>query len=255
MINKLEITNLSYRYPDEDHSALQDVSLDVINDNIVAILGNNGSGKTTLLLLILKKILPQKGMIQYRSDNGNGEKKIHVGYLPQIEKIPYGFTVIEYVMMGRYPYIGWLNMPDENDQEISYRVIRDLHIEKLSKKRLGDLSGGELQKVRIARLLTQEPDVLLMDEPANHLDLKNRRELLDIIATLKDEKKIIFFTTHDPNDAIGVANQVLLMKEGKVVAFGQTNTVIQQDNLQKTFDIPIKLQQFNKKMMVIPGER
>ncbi len=255
MINKLEITNLSYRYPDEDHSALQDVSLDVINDNIVAILGNNGSGKTTLLLLILKKILPQKGMIQYRSDNGNGEQKIHVGYLPQIEKIPYGFTVIEYVMMGRYPYIGWLNMPDENDQEISYRVIRDLHIEKLSKKRLGDLSGGELQKVRIARLLTQEPDVLLMDEPANHLDLKNRRELLDIIATLKDEKKIIFFTTHDPNDAIGVANQVLLMKEGKVVAFGQTNTVIQQDNLQKTFDIPIKLQQFNKKMMVIPGER
>lgn len=255
MINKLEICSLSYHYPEEEHSAIQDVSLDVSDDTITAILGNNGSGKTTLLLLVLKKILPQKGMIQYRSDNRNGEQGIHVGYLPQIEKTPYGFTVMEYVMMGRYPYIGWLKMPNEYDREISHRVINYLHIEKLGKKKLGDLSGGELQKVRIARLLAQEPDILLMDEPANHLDLKNRRELLDIISGIKDEKKIILFTTHDPNDAVEIADQVVLMREGKIIASGNTMNVIKKDELQKTFDTPINIQHINNKPVVMLGDR
>jgi len=255
MIKKLEICDLSYRYPEEDHSALQDITLDVTNDNIVAILGNNGSGKTTLLLLVLKKYLPHAGAIHFLNENNATENEIRIGYLPQIEKTPYGFTVIEYVMMGRYPHVGWLNLPDERDREISQKVIRELQVEKLSKKHLSDLSGGELQKVRIARLLAQEPDILLMDEPANHLDLKNRRELLSIIHNLKDKNKIILFTTHDPNDAVEIANQVLLMKDGSVVAFGQTNTVMRQDNLQKTFDIPINLQQINKKIVVIPGEQ
>ncbi|HAF61340.1 MAG TPA: ABC transporter ATP-binding protein [Anaerolineaceae bacterium] len=254
MIKKLEICDLSYRYAEEDHSALQDITLNVTNDNIVAILGNNGSGKTTLLLLVLKKYIPQRGAIHFLNEKDGTENEIRIGYLPQIEKTPYGFTVSEYVMMGRYPHVGWLNMPDERDREISHSVIHELQIEKLEKKHLGDLSGGELQKVRIARLLAQEPDILLMDEPANHLDLKNRRELLEIIRNLKDENKIILFTTHDPNDAVEIANQVLLMKDGCVVAYGQTHTVMRQDNLQKTFDIPIKLQKINKKTVIIPGE-
>jgi len=255
MIKKLEICSLTFHYPQEGHSAIQDVSLDIPNDTITAILGNNGSGKTTLLLLVLKKILPQTGRIQVWSDNGNGEQGIHVGYLPQIEKTPYGFTVMEYVMMGRYPYIGWLKMPTEHDREVSHRVINDLQIEKLGKKKLGDLSGGELQKVRIARLLAQEPDILLMDEPANHLDLKNRRELLDIIAGIKDEKKIILFTTHDPNDAVEIADQVVLMREGKIIASGSTINVIKKDELQRTFDIPINIQHINQKPVVMLGDR
>lgn len=253
MIDTIQIHDLSFRYADEERLVLQGVDVRISADQIVAVLGNNGSGKTTLLLMLLQRLLPQQGQILFSGENGGDGSPYRIGYLPQIEKVPFGFTIQEYILMGRFPWIERFHMPEKADQDKVHEVMEQLDILPMARKHLQDVSGGELQKVRIARMLAQEPDLFLMDEPANHLDLKNRVELLKIIKMLKDNKKIVIFTTHEPNDAVEIADQVLLMRQGHKIAFGETRRVLNQETLQKTFDIPITIQMVKQKPYILPG--
>lgn len=228
--------------------------MDIHNDTIVAVLGNNGSGKTTLLLTLLKRLIPTAGTVSFINDDDQDEHPIRIGYLPQIEKIPFGFTVEEYALLGRFPHVGMFHVPNEEDLSVTQRILRELEIEGMQHKKIYDLSGGELQKVRIARTLVQEPDIFLLDEPANHLDLRNRQELLSMIKKMKKDQKIIIFTTHDPNDALAIAEKVLLMHKGTTIEFGETKSVMQKELLQKTFDIPIQIQQIEEKTIILTGD-
>ena len=253
MINAIKIQNLTFHYANDERLVLRDVDIQVQKDQIVAVLGNNGSGKTTLLLMLLKRQFPQAGDILFIGENGEKETQVRIGYLPQIEKVPFGFTIEEYVLMGRFPLIGRFSMPERRDYDKVRDIMDDLGITPMAHKNLKDVSGGELQKVRIARMLVQEPDLFLMDEPANHLDLKNRVELLKIIQKLKENKKIVIFTTHDPNDAVEIADQVLLMRKGRKIAFGETRHVLNQQTLQENFDIPVTIHMVKEKPYILPG--
>ena len=254
MIQAIEIKNLSYRYRDDERNVLNEVSLTIKNNSIVSILGNNGSGKTSLLMLLLGKLLPKSGKIEYLHSTTEKEEKAKIGYLPQIEEIPFGFSVEEYVMMGRFPLVGRFHIPDETDREQTRRTLEGLGILELKTKKLQEVSGGELQKVRIARLLIQKPDIFLMDEPANHLDLKNRAELLKIIKKMINDKKIIIFTTHEPHDSLEIADQVLMLKEGETIAFGSTHEVFNESNLEKTFGLAIRLFKVDERTVLISGD-
>ncbi len=254
MISNIFVNEIFYRYRREEDYVLNNVSLDIQNDTIVAVLGNNGSGKTTLLLTLLKRLIPTAGTIDFVNKDDRDEHPIRIGYLPQIEKIPFGFTIEEYVLLGRFPHIGVFHVPTEEDLSITQKVLGELEIEGMQRRKIYDLSGGELQKVRIARTLVQEPDIFLLDEPANHLDLRNRQELLSMIKKMKKDRKIIIFTTHDPNDALAIAEKVLLMHKGKAIEFGETKAVMQKELLQKTFDIPIQIKQIEEKIIILTGD-
>ncbi len=252
MIQNIDIKKLHFRYRINESFVLNDISLEIQNDTIIAILGNNGSGKTTLLLTLLKRLIPTSGTIDFVNIDKKNENEIRIGYLPQIEKIPFGFTVEEYVLLGRFQQVNMFHIPSKNDLKITQEILKELEIEWMQYKKISDLSGGELQKVRIARIMAQEPDIFLLDEPANHLDLQNRRELLSIIQKkMKKNKKIVIFTTHDPNDALAIAKQVLLMNKGIVIQFGETKTIMQKDLLQKTFEIPIQIQKIEGKTVIL----
>ncbi len=253
MITTIQIRNLSFHYTGEERLVLQGVDARIGGDQIVAVLGNNGSGKTTLLLMLLQRLLPQQGEISFLGEDGVIGTHLRIGYLPQIEKVPFGFTTQEYILMGRFPWIERFHMPEKADQDKVYEVMQELDILHMARKHLKDVSGGELQKVRIARMLAQDPDLFLMDEPANHLDLKNRVELLKIIKKLKEDKKIVIFTTHDPNDAVEIADRVLLMRQGQKIAFGETRRVLNQQTLQETFDIPITIRMVKRKPYILSG--
>ncbi len=250
MFKKIQIEDLSYRYSADDKNVLEDLQLEIPNDEIISILGNNGSGKTTFLLALLKRILPNTGSVRYQNEQGREEDNIIVGYLPQIEKLPYGYTVHEYVLLGRFPFISLFKAPSKEDEMAAEEALRALNIDGMRGKFLHELSGGELQKVRIARLLTQKADILLMDEPANHLDLKNRRELLQIIKRIKDSTKAIVFTTHDPNDAIEIADRVLILKEGRIVVYDRMEAALKVKHLQEAFEIPFEIQKINSHLYI-----
>ncbi len=221
-------------------------------DQIVAVLGNNGSGKTTLLLMLLQRLLPQQGQILFSGENGAMDRPIASDIYPRSKKCRSDLPFRRHID-GAFPWIERFHMPEKADQDKVHEVMEQLDILPMARKHLQDVSGGELQKVRIARMLAQEPDLFLMDEPANHLDLKNRVELLKIIKKLKDNKKIVIFTTHEPNDAVEIADQVLLMRQGHKIAFGETRRVLNQETLQKTFDISITIQMVKQKPYILPG--
>ena len=164
--NKICIFDISFSYAGKKGMVIKNFNFDIAMGSRTALLGLNGTGKTTLLLLLLGYITPVKGKIKIIMDGQ--EKSIIemnglVGYLSQSENIPFDYTVQEFIMLGRAPHILKFNVPTNEDMEISERIMNSLELSALANSKLGEISGGELQRVRIARTLAQEPEIILMD--------------------------------------------------------------------------------------------
>ena len=177
-------------------AALAGVNLDIHEGEIVGICGPNGSGKTTLLKVILGKVKPFKGSIkilgQDISQGLSKELKLKIGYVPQVQKIDRHFpaTVSDVVMMGRYSQIGIGKRPSKLDKEIVHKALHDVHLQAFKDRPIGHLSGGQQQKVMIARALAQEPEILLLDEPTSALDFKIGEDLMNLIKNLNENKNL-----------------------------------------------------------------
>ena len=176
--------------------ALAGVNLDIRKGEIVGICGPNGSGKTTLLKVMLGKVKPYKGtakILGQEITNGlSKEMKLKIGYVPQVQKIDQHFpaTVEDVVMMGRYSKIGIGKRPSKKDKEIVKKALNDVHLHNFSDRPIGHLSGGQQQKVMIARALAQEPEILLLDEPTSALDFKIAEDLMQLILELRDRQNL-----------------------------------------------------------------
>lgn len=176
--------------------ALAGINLDIRRGEIVGICGPNGSGKTSLLKVILGKVKPYKGNISlFNEDISNGlskETKLKIGYVPQAQKIDQHFpaTVQDVVMMGRYSKIGIGRHPSQKDKEIVKKALKDVHLAEFTDRPIGHLSGGQQQKVMIARALAQEPEILLLDEPTSALDFKIAEDLMKLIQELHDKQNL-----------------------------------------------------------------
>jgi iron complex transport system ATP-binding protein len=245
MVDTLLIfNNVSYSYTNGRDFSFEDVNINIPQKTITSILGRNGAGKTTLLLLMLGFLKPTQGSVNYcpeRIKNYTSRGRKSIAYLPQIETAPEKITVMEYLLMGRTPYIAPFFMPGDRDSELVKKYAKIVEVDHLLRYQLGKISGGELQRVRIGRALVQESELILLDEPITHLDLNAKYSMMKMISDLRSLGKTIVFTTHDPAEALNIADNALIINRDQQINFGLTRDVLTEESLTACFSIPIKI--------------
>ncbi len=206
----------------------------------MAILGPNGSGKTLLGLLPARAgtvTLDGKDIATLAP----GQMARRVGYVPQAATGFFNFTVREVVEMARAPHLAWYATPGAGDRAIADRALAELNLSTFAAREFAELSGGERQLVMIARALAAEATVLLLDEPTASLDYGNQFLILDEIAKLKERGVAILFTTHDPNQALRIADRTLTIARDGAVTIGSTDQILTGDSLSALYGHPIEL--------------
>jgi len=249
--NKLLLRSIGYSYGHKDDFEINNITLSIPEKTISAVIGKNGSGKTTLLLLMLGYLKPASGQIGFCTNENyipivraNGR----IAYLPQNEEIPKEYSVNNFLLMGRIPFVGSFSQPTKKDYSIIEDVKVKLEIEHLGKKKLGQISGGELQRVRIGRALAQEAAIILFDEPITHLDIDSKHKIISILEELKLLGKTIVFTTHDPVEAFQIADYSILITRNQKILYGPTDNILNNENLSWCLDIPLEF-------VVVNGQR
>jgi iron complex transport system ATP-binding protein len=223
---------------------LHSVSLNVRGGELLALVGPNGAGKSTLIRVVSGVTPARAGEVLLDGANllrsSPARRARSIAVVPQLIHLPDAFTVGEIVMLGRTPHLPLWGGEGRKDCEIAWRAMRHTHIEALIDRRVDELSGGEQQRVVIARALTQEPRVLLLDEPTAHLDLKHQIAVLELIKSLAHEHGLaVLLTLHDLNLAALYADRIALMEEGRVVAQGAVGEVLTADRLSAVYGVPV----------------
>lgn len=237
----LKLRELSAGYGQVE--VLKDISADFYPGEITAVLGPNGSGKTTLFRTVVRLIKPRHGQIWLYDQNLEklSSKLLarEIAYLPQMTETASNTTVFEAILLGRKPYLMWDT--SARDLAVVEKVLRWLHLEEFAFRQVGELSGGERQKVLLARALAQEPKVLLLDEPTNNLDPRNQLEILKLVGDLTAKEKLItVMSVHDLNLALRFAQRFILMKKGKIYFHGQKE-IISRETLQEIFEAGLEV--------------
>lgn len=239
---KLEIKNLSFSYKNKE--ILNNISFEVYSGTLLSILGANGAGKTTLIKCINGILKLKKGEVLIDEKNFNNkslkEKSKIMSYVPQItSSSDINLTVFDMVLLGRVPHKTFKF--NEEDRKIALNNIKKLDLEKYLFNYVGELSGGEKQRVLIARALVGEPKILILDEPESHLDFKNQTKILRTIVQLAKKKNITcIFNTHYPEYALRISDKSMLIGKDDYI-IGKTSEVINEENLKKYFGINTKI--------------
>jgi len=251
----LTFEEVTFRYQPDEHLVLDKLSLQIQPSTITAILGPNGVGKTTLLHLALGWRRPQSGKIRLDGRSfqefSRNELGKWIGLVPQTEHIAYDYSILEYVLLGRAPYLLPLEMPGEADYRAAAEAIETVGLAKMRSRPVTELSGGERQLILAARALAQQPRLLLLDEPTNHLDLGNKIHLLELLRNLKENGVAVIFTTHDPDVAAVLADQLVLMRDGKVQHAGPLNEQFTSEKLSETYNVPVEVHQVAGRRVVL----
>ena len=234
---------------------IANLNLSLQEGHITTILGPNGAGKTTLLFLALSWLKPWAGSVALkgRPMDSFGRRSLgqQIALIPQNEHVPFEYTVLEYVLLGRAPYLPALGMPGEEDERIAYEALKKVGIEHLYNHSILAISGGERQLVLAARALAQQPRLLLLDEPTSHLDLSNKYRLVTILKELREQGTTILMTTHEPELALVTSDEVILMDKGKVFLAGSTAEVATSENLSHIYHVPVKIIKVEGKPQVL----
>lgn len=244
----IKTTDLALGY--NKQPVIENLNLLLPAAKLVALVGPNGSGKTTLLKGLARLLKPLKGKIFWGDKNilefSLGEIAKIYGYLAQIENyFEDDLTVREIVSLGRYPHLkySWF-LPDDEKEKIN-RVLKITETEHLAPRPLAALSGGELQKVRLARVLVQNPEVMFLDEPTLHLDIKTQFFILKLLKKLlanpQSGLKGVIASFHDLNQVTFFADEVILLSQGKIVSQGPAPTVITPKNITQVYGPEIQL--------------
>ena len=235
----LEARGIDFAY-NGGPSVLKKVDLELGMGEIVTLVGPNGSGKSTLLKCLADFHTPKEGSVRLDSrdikDFSLEEKARKLSYVPQIERISFPSTVFDTVLMGRKPYIAW--KPSRKDIDIVSGLIQELGLEKLAMRDINELSGGQRQKVFLARALAQHPEVLLLDEPTSDLDLKHQLEVLNIIKEQTDEGISALIAIHDLNMAVRYSDRIIMLKAGEVFASGGME-IITPENIEEVYEVKV----------------
>lgn len=251
----ISLDHLRFSYDGPHADVLNDLSLDIPAGTITAILGPNGAGKTTLLHVILGLLKPHAGqvVIEGRPQAGYSRAELsrRVGLVLQTEHTPFNFTVFEYVLLGRTPYLGMLSMPSDEDYRVAQQALEALQLEPLAHRSITELSGGERQMVMLARAIAQQTPILLLDEPTAHLDLSNKGRFLQMLRALAGRGVTIIFTTHEPEVAVSAARYLVLMRAGQVLDSGPLTRLLTAEKLSATYGVPIRVVQVGDRPVVL----
>ena len=238
----IENAVVSYR----EDVALRGVSFRVKSGEFVGIIGPNGAGKTTILTIIngLGKLLHGRVRVLGHSltpGNGHSLRK-RVGYVAQVQNIDprMPMSVRDVVMIGRYGLLGLIKRPNRHDWKVVHEMLELVGMTHLSQRPIGHLSGGEQQRVAIARCLAQEPEILLLDEPTASLDWRAKTDILELVKLIHELRRLTtLFVTHDLNSLPVVCDRAVLMKEGLIWSEGSPDALLTDENLSRLYDIPV----------------
>jgi iron complex transport system ATP-binding protein len=225
---------------------LHDISFEVGPGEFIGVIGPNGSGKSTLLGCITGVLDFRKGRVSIGGMDVRRTSSLEiarmVGVVPQETSVGFEFTVQEVVLMGRYPHIDRFALEAPEDLDIADEAMRSTNTHHLSERLVTNLSGGEKQRVIIARALAQEPKVLLLDEPTSHLDIRHQLEVLNLIKDLNTERGLtVMAVFHDLNLASRYCDRLLLMHDGRIMADGPPKEVLTRGNIAKGFEVTVSI--------------
>lgn len=229
-------------------TVLSGLDLDLPANQIICLLGANGSGKSTLLQCLAGLKQPEQGLIEIGGtpiQRLTGKQRARqVAFLAQHPQAPDELTVRELIMLGRYPYRRMFAPPSPADYKAVATALAQTEITAQADQALGQLSGGQRQRAWIAMILAQESDILLLDEPTSYLDIAHQYELLRLLQALnKQQGKSIIMVLHDLNQAIEVADQLVLLKSGKLIAQGNPAHILDEPLIREVFGLRCQLVQ------------
>ena len=250
----LSFREVSFGYA-RSHPVLQDVSFDLHAGRITALLGPNGAGKTTLLYLALGWLAAWRGEIRLDGrplrSHSRQERGRWLALVPQSEHTPFDYTVLEYTLMGRAPHMHPLGVPTSADTEAALQALEQVGMTALAEAPVPQLSGGEHQLMLLARAIAQGSRLLLLDEPTAHLDLHNKSRLIGLMRTLRSQGITLLMTNHEPEVALAVADDVLLVEAGKPPVFGPLEQVLTAEALSRIYHLQVRLVEMDGRKQVI----
>ena len=239
----LTLNNVSAGYNGVE--VLTDITLSIDERENLCILGSNGCGKTTLIKAIAG-LIPSKGKIQIDGREISNMKRSElagkIAVMSQISSVYFSYSVYETVLLGRYIKMksSPFKRPSQFDMEYTEKCLKAVGIYKLRDNQISTLSGGQLQRVYLARTLAQEPNIILLDEPTNHLDLKHQVELIEYLKEWSNIKgHSVIGVLHDINLAMCLADKVLLLKDGKMEGYGRSEDIITPNRLESVYGIDV----------------
>ncbi|MCX6650453.1 MAG: ABC transporter ATP-binding protein [Methanomassiliicoccales archaeon] len=236
----LSAQDISFMY--REKPVLENVDLTVNNGEILGILGPNGCGKTTLLKLLNRNLHPQSGKVLMNgTDLEDVSKKHiarHIAVVPQSNEIRFAFSVRDIVTMGRMPFLDSFRGESSDDMRIVEEAMEKTGITEFADRLINNMSGGERQRVIIARAIAQEPDILLLDEPTLHLDINHQFEILDLVKKLSDNEGLtVVIVSHDLPMVTKYCDRMVLIHDHRIFAEGTPGEVLTRENMRTAFNI------------------
>ena len=250
----LNVENLTFRYSKFSRPVLNGASLELQPGEIGILLGKNGSGKTTLFKKILGIHKPGSGRILFEGEDllkmSRKERASRIAYVPQ--DIHFGaLTVFDSIMLGRISYFGLKSGDD--DYKAVEKILMDMHLEGFAFRMVDELSGGERQKIAIARAMAQEPKLMVFDEPTGNLDIANEQLIIEEARKLAKEKNIaILSSLHDLNQALAFGDKFFFLKNG-VVKYAGGREIITPEVVKDTFDVDVRIREIDGQTVVLNG--
>ncbi len=253
MMIKLQAKDMDFGY--NSSKILQNVNFEIAPSKLVTIVGPNGSGKSTLIKCIDRILAPQGGSILINRKDVTKMTRMemakYLSYVPQSSVRIFPTKVFDTILMGRRPHIGWLG--SERDEDKVWEVLRLLDIERLAMSNFSELSGGQQQKVLIARALVQEAEVMLLDEPTSNLDIWHQLDVMNIIRDVVKKKEITaIMALHDLNLASYYSDRIIMMNRGKIIAAGDPQSVITEENIAKVYRVEAAVRSLSDRPVIMP---
>ncbi len=244
---KLVVKDLAFGYQNKA-PLWMNVNFTINPGDIFAIMGANGCGKSTLIRCIIGFLKPQSGSVQiieddgmvYASETDTAEFTKRIGYVPQMQDTAYAFTVRDFIVMGRAPHLGLMQKPSKNDFQMVDDIMEEMGIAQLADHAFNTLSGGQQRQAVIARAIIQEPELIIMDEPVNHLDFGNQFRVIEMIEKLAQRGIAVIFTTHAPDHALYFKQNVGAMLDGQLQV-GPADDIITEDLLSKLYNLHVRI--------------
>ncbi|MFC1884216.1 ABC transporter ATP-binding protein [Thermodesulfobacteriota bacterium] len=238
----VNLKGISYRYGDQ--WALEGVNIEVSQGELMCILGPNGSGKSTLLKLVDGILRAQEGEVVIKGrplkNYSRAALAREAAMVAQESHFRFFFSAIEIVLMGRFPHLGRFQFEGEKDMSIAVEALETTDCLHLAERSIHELSGGEKQRVLIARALAQEPSIILLDEPTSFLDLKYKKEIFQLLSSLAHEKGLCIITvSHDIDLASQYCDSMILLKQGRIHSRGTPEEVIVTSNIEAVYGCPV----------------